>query len=61
MVPYNFLGYEMHDSFKIVSESKLMLEPLSFLIFGAHTSILFITKVKISMLIKWSYKSLQLC
>ena len=30
-------------------------------IFGVHMNILFIIKVRILMLIKWSYRSCQLC
>ena len=31
------------------------------IVFGAHTNTLFITKVKIYVLIEWSYRSSQLC
>ena len=49
------LGKETRGHYEMVSKSKSKV-----VIFGAHVIILFITKIKILVLINWSYMSLRL-
>ena len=51
------LGYEAHDQYEMVIKAIATFLIIS----GANTKILFIPKVKILVLIKWSYRSPQLC
>ena len=55
------VGYETHNYWKMNSKFKLCRIAIWLIIFGGHMNILFIIKVKVLTLIKWSYNSPQSC